>query len=128
MIQLLSLGLTSMHLEDQLNSPLDIGPQIRFQFREDKHLINIHLKGAKPREKGLFLLTQVVVFCIAGISANFLKMLRRLHLGDDDVVPETHALQRQLSDPLEMGKIFGLVVQRTPRVLVAIDAELHLHQ
>jgi hypothetical protein len=128
MIQLFPLGLAGLHLEDQLNSLLDIGPQIRFQFREDKHPIDIHLKGAKPREKGLFLFTQVVVFCIAGIAANLLKMLRRLHLGDDDVVPETHALQCQLSDLLEMGEIFGLVVQGTPRVLVAIDAELHLHQ
>jgi hypothetical protein len=127
-VELLSFGLASLHLEDDINSFLYIGPEIGFDFRENEHLIDKDLECTKSGKECLFLFTQIVVLSIFGIHSNLLKMLWRLHLHYDDVIPQGHSLKGRLSNLLEKGEILLFVVQGAPGMFVAVDTELNLYQ
>ena len=89
---------------------LAIRPVIGFELRKNKNLININLKRAKPRKVDLLLFAQVKVFIIFQNFGNFLKMLGRLHLRENDVLAQLNLLENQLPYFLEVVLVFFLVV------------------
>lgn len=56
-IKLFSFSFTSLHLEDQVDYLLNIGPLVGFDLGKDEHLIDKNLKSTQSWKEGLFLLS-----------------------------------------------------------------------
>jgi hypothetical protein len=126
--QALSFFFSLYHFNDVLGLSFDIWPHIALDFAEEKNPINIYLEGSQSRKVNFLLLMGVKVLVMSIILGDFDEMLRKLFGSNDDNIAQFDLLKCLIPDLFKIVKILFLIMLGTPRVLIAIDAELDLDE